>query len=36
MKNILSLKDISYSYNSNKSVLEDVNVDFKKVSFIQL
>lgn len=33
MKNILSLKDISYSYNSNKSVLEDVNIDFKKGKF---
>lgn len=33
MKNILSLKNISYSYNSNKSVLEDVNVDFKKGKF---
>lgn len=33
MKNILSLKNISYSYNSNKSVLEDVNVDFQKGKF---
>ncbi|GAA0702050.1 ABC transporter ATP-binding protein [Paraclostridium ghonii] len=33
MENILSFKNVSYSYNSNNTILEDINVDFQKGKF---